>query len=83
MAKELFDIATDHAFGEDVVRVTDSRHKWRTGCDKGSDEDVDDHLNVKRDKGPTTTSRCVGGYGKPDGRKASSYGNPRSLRKTP
>lgn len=49
--KELFDIAIDHVLGEDVVRATDGHRKWRTGHDKGSDEDVDDHLDAKRRRG--------------------------------
>jgi hypothetical protein len=48
MAKEPFDIMTSHASREDVVRATADRHKRRTGHDRGSDQDIDDHLDVKR-----------------------------------
>jgi hypothetical protein len=47
-ARELFDIATGHALGEDLERAIARRLKWRTGRDRGSDEDVYDHLDVKR-----------------------------------
>jgi hypothetical protein len=49
--KELFDIATGHASGEDVERAIVGQRKWRTKHDRGSDEDVDDCLNAKRRRG--------------------------------
>lgn len=83
MAKELFDLATGHASGEDTMRAINNRHKWKAGQDKGSDEGVDDHINTKREKRLTTASRRVGGYGKPDEKKASNRGNPNHFGKTP
>lgn len=51
MTKELFDITIGHASGEEVPRATVGHRKRRTGCDRGSDEDVDDHLDTKRRRG--------------------------------
>lgn len=73
-----FDIATDHALGEDLARAIASHRKWRTMHDRGRMK-TSMTPQRKKEKRPTTTSRCVGEYGKPDGRKASSQGNPRSF----
>jgi hypothetical protein len=48
MPKKLFDIATGHASREDVERATTGSRKRKTGRDRGPDEDVDNHLNMKR-----------------------------------
>jgi hypothetical protein len=42
---------TGHASGEDIVRATVGRHKRGTRRDRGSDEDVDDHLDAKIRRG--------------------------------
>jgi hypothetical protein len=51
MAKELFDITTGHALGEDAVRAIYGRHKRKAGHDKGLDEGIDDQFNAKGRRG--------------------------------
>lgn len=45
--KELFDITTGHASGEDSGRAIYGRRKRKAGHDKGLDEGVDDQLDTK------------------------------------
>jgi hypothetical protein len=51
MAKELFDIATSHASGEDAVGAIFDRCKQKDGHDEKSYEGIDSQVNTKGRRG--------------------------------